>query len=108
LHKVDCMNSLDAFEGFWGSLEPGQPNLVLAADDAFSGTVAGTDGCNRLTGRWRLDGGVVRFTQMASTMMYCEGVDTWLSQAAFAEVPGKTMYVFNREGNAIGTLARSD
>lgn len=108
MHKVDCMNSLDAFEGFWGSEKPGQPNLVLAADDAFSGTVAGTDGCNRLTGRWRLDDGVVRFTQMASTMMYCEGVDTWLSQAASAEVRGKTMYVFDREGNAIGTLARSD
>lgn len=105
MHKVDCMNSLDAFESFWGSEKPGQPNLVLAADDAFTGTVAGTDGCNRLAGRWRLDGGVVRFTQMASTMMYCEGVDTWLSQAASAEVRGKTMYVFDRGGNSIGTLA---
>src|SRR5699024_9404716 len=102
------MNSLGAFEGSWGSLEPGQPNLVLAADDAFSGTVAGTDGCNRLTGRWRFDDGVVRFTQMASTMMYCEGVDTWLSAAASGEVRGKKMYVFNREGNAIGTLVRRD
>src|SRR5699024_12298675 len=102
------MNSLDAFEGSWGSEEPGQPNLVLAADDAFSGTAAGTDGCNRLTGPWRLDGGVVRLTQMASPMLSCEGVDPWLSQAASAEALEEPMYVLDCEGNARGTPALGD
>ncbi len=64
--------------GQWGGEEPGQPSLVLWA----GGRVSGSDGCNRLMGSWRAEGDGYLFSQMASTMMYCQGVDTWLSRRA--------------------------
>lgn len=96
------MNSMDSYEGTWGTDEPGQPHLKLDAD----GTVTGTDGCNRLMGKWTLGEGVIHFQQMVSTMMYCEGVDTWLSGAASAKVHGDSLLVFDRGGVEIGTLHR--
>ena len=49
----------------------------------------------------------MEFGQLASTMMFCEGVDTWLSQAATATRQGATLTVLNDAGTPIGTLKRS-
>ena len=96
------MNSNDFFKGTWGSSEPGQPHLVFAED----GAVSGSDGCNRLMGQWTVEDGVITFSQMASTMMYCEGVNTWLSEAAFAAVGDDGLKVFDVSGLEIGRLQR--
>ncbi|MGO1903299.1 META domain-containing protein [Corynebacterium casei] len=97
---MNSTENMDSYEGTWGSTEPGQPHLGLACD----GTVVGTDGCNRLMGKWTLEDGVIHFHQMVSTMMYCEGVDTWLSAAASARVHGNALHVYDRAGLEIGTL----
>lgn len=96
------MSGIESVVGTWGSATPGQPQLQIAED----GSVTGTDGCNRLAGKWALENEVVIFQQMISTMMYCEGVDTWLSGAASARVHGKALHVYDRAGQEIGTLER--
>lgn len=90
-------------EGTWGSTTQSSPNLTFAPD----GTVTGTDGCNRLTGSWSVDGDVVRIERLASTEMYCEGVDTWLSNASHVALEGTSLRVSDANGSRIGTLERS-
>ncbi len=86
--------------GTWGSEAQGQPNLTLAED----GTMSGSDGCNRLTANWKKAKSGVTFTPIASTLMACQGVDTWLKGAVSASVTGTTMTVKGAGGNTIGTL----
>lgn len=88
--------------GTWGSQDEGHPNLTFADDQ----TVSGNDGCNSLAGTWQLEGDVVTLGPLASTMMFCEGVDTWLSMAWTAQVVGSTLHVFDEDGSEIGTLSR--
>ena len=89
-------------EGTWGEEGDRLPQLVLEA----GGRLHGTDGCNRLVGGWTQDGAVVDFGQVASTMMYCADVDTWLAAMATGEVNGDALTILDRDGNEIGTLAR--
>ncbi|MDR4533102.1 META domain-containing protein [Glutamicibacter sp. PS] len=89
-------------EGTWGVKQRGEPWLQLAAE----GRILGNDGCNRLMGGWRVDGPGVRFEPLASTLMYCEGVDTWLSTAVTALVEDDELVVFDAEGREIGRLPR--
>ena len=91
--------------GAWGdTTTPTEPSLVLADD----GTLTGTDGCNRLSGGWSADGDTVTFDQVASTRMFCEGVDTWLSGLATATISGAEMTVLDASGAELGTLTRSE
>lgn len=89
--------------GHWGSTASGQPNLNIEDDGTFSGS----DGCNRLSGQGQIDGDEITFGSIASTMMACEGVDTWLGKAATGNVKGDTMTVLDDKGSTIGTLDRS-
>ena len=89
--------------GMWGSTASGQPNLNIENDGTFSGS----DGCNRLSGQGQIDGNEITFGSIASTMMACEGVDTWLGKAATGNVSGDTMTVLDDSGKTIGTLPRS-
>ena len=90
-------------EGSWGDTDNSSaPSLDFASD----GRVSGTDGCNRLMGFWTQDGAAVTLKDMASTLMACQGVDTWLSAAATAEIDGDTLALFNGNGDPIGTLQR--
>ena len=89
--------------GTWNGEGERAPSLDLTGD----GRVSGTDGCNRLMGSWRADGDTVTFGQVASTMMYCEGVDEWLKAMATARIDGDAMTVFDGEGVQIGTLTRA-
>lgn len=88
--------------GTWGSTAAQAPNLTFTED----GNVTGTDGCNRLTGSWTADGDTVEFGEIASTLMACVDVDTWLSGAKTATVDGDTMVVRDEGGSEIGTLER--
>ncbi|MHA2788806.1 META domain-containing protein [Corynebacterium sp. S7] len=89
-------------QGNWGSNEPQQPQLTLADD----GSLSGTDGCNRIIGSWELHDERVQLSPLATTMMFCEGVDTWLSNAATAEVKRETLHLYDEAGAEIGTLER--
>lgn len=93
--------------GTWGSTDEQRPNLVF--DD--EGGVTGTDGCNRLVGSWSVDGDSVILSDMVSTLMACEGVDTWLAGAASAKlIAGEDdeLQVFDKANKEIGTLERDD
>jgi len=77
-----------------------------------NGTYSGTDGCNQLGGNWNVDEEAVdqqliALDQMRSTKMFCEGVDTWLSQAASAELVDNNLGFSDSEGNTLGSLQRT-
>ena len=93
--------------GSWGSTEEQQPNLVF--DD--EGGVTGTDGCNRVVGSWSVEGDSVILSDLVSTLMACEGVDTWLGTAASAQfVAGEDdeLQFFDDADTKIGILERAD
>ena len=90
--------------GFWGTDEAGQPSLELGLD----GALAGTDGCNQLVGSWALADGQLKFLDVATTLMACEGVDTWLSGASFAFLQGGTMTIYAEDGTQLGQLERAE
>lgn len=92
-----------AVVGEWGSTASGKPNLNIENDGTFSGS----DGCNTLSGKGLIDGDEITFGPMASTLMACDDVDTWLSKAATGNVSGSTMTVLDDGGSTIGTLKRS-
>lgn len=89
--------------GVWGSQDAGQPYLELGSD----GTLTGNDGCNTLSGSWELSDGSVEFDDLASTMMACEGVDTWLSGADRAFLQAGVMTITDDDGTVIGQLSRA-
>ena len=90
-------------EGTWGNPEnTREPSLELHED----GRLTGTDGCNRLMGRWVLEDGAVRFQEVAMTMMACPDVDQWLASAASAVPTEEALLVYDGAGNEIGTLPR--
>ncbi|MFZ4895852.1 META domain-containing protein [Plantibacter sp. Mn2098] len=90
--------------GVWGTEDvQGQPYLTLAED----GTISGTDGCNRLIGTWTAEADTVAFGPIATTQMFCEGVDTWLSAAASGAYTEQQLTLYNASGAQIGTLERS-
>ena len=104
LALTGCSGSAASVVGSWGNTaQENEPSLEFT--DA--GEVFGTDGCNRLTGSYTEDGGVVTFGQLASTMMFCEGVDTWLGQAATGKVSGDTLTISDESGTEIGKLERA-
>lgn len=89
--------------GPWGDTsDSSAPSLELSSN----GDLTGTDGCNRLTGSYAADGTELTFTGVASTLIFCEDVDTWLSRLTSAKVSGDTMTVFDISGTEIGTLER--
>ncbi len=93
------------FVGTWGTPNvPGSPSLVLSSD----GMLSGTDGCNRLSGSWQDSNGVLTFPNLASTMMFCSGVDTWLSRAKSAMLKGENTLEFSDTSSVeIGSLPRN-
>lgn len=105
LTLTGCSSASASPVGSWGDASKrDQPSLELSED----GKVTGTDGCNRLMGGYSEEGGTVQFEQLASTMMYCEGVDTWLSKASSATVSGDTLTIADESGTEIGTLQRAN
>lgn len=90
--------------GQWGSpLKPNQPSLLLEQ----SGVLTGSDGCNRMMGSWSQDGSDVTLKDVATTMMFCDGVDTWLSTATRAELEGDTLVFFDGSDAEVGELTKN-
>lgn len=87
--------------GQWGGVPDGAPVLVFSGEGSFTGN----DGCNTLTGSWKQANDVVTLENMATTLMACEGVDTWLSRASTAKIEGMNLTVFDAQGGEIGVLA---
>ncbi|WP_104170046.1 MULTISPECIES: META domain-containing protein [unclassified Cryobacterium] len=107
LGLTGCSTGADSADvtGTWGTPDAsGTPGLELKADSS----VTGTDGCNRLVGTWSMSGDTVEFGTFASTLMACEGVDTWLGGASTATVAGSTMTIQDADGDEFGTLERAD
>jgi heat shock protein HslJ len=92
--------------GSWGDPdEAGEPYLEFSDD----GSVAGSDGCNQLVGTWTLESEQIVFSDLATTLMACEGVNTWLSAASTAVLEqddDDELRILNSEGVPIGTLDR--
>ena len=88
-------------------MQPSVPLKLPSLDLADDGSFSGTDGCNQLNGSWTVDeADHVQFEDVASTMMACEDVDTWLADLTEATVADDTMTVLGQDGNEIGTLER--
>lgn len=103
LALVACSQEAPSVLGQWGSPEVAQePALTFESD----GTLHGTDGCNNLMGNYTTEGSKVSFGGLASTMMFCEGVDDWLVRGHSATIDGDVLTVFDEAGKEIGSLAR--
>jgi heat shock protein HslJ len=79
------------------------PYLILQSDQK---RVAGSGGCNRLTGSYLLDGEQLTFAQMAGTMMACsQGMELEnafhdaLGKVARWRIDGKRLELFDAAGN---------
>jgi heat shock protein HslJ len=90
--------------GYWVEADtPTAPFLSMAADRTFTGN----DGCNTLRGTWSTtDDDATRFSDVASTRMACEGVDTWLSGLALGRVVAGVMTIQSADGTVLGQLTR--
>ena len=98
-----CAPATVQVSGTWGETsKQSAPSLELGTN----GALAGTDGCNQLVGEYEAKQDEVIFGEVASTMMFCEGVNTWLSGLATATVADNTMTIFDKNGDEIGTLKR--
>jgi heat shock protein HslJ len=92
--------------GTWSADAPQGAEVFLTFTD---GKVTGKDGCNNLMGSWSAGtGDSVVLSGLSSTMMYCEGVDTWLSKAVGLTLDGETAVVVDDTGTQIGTLIKRD
>src|SRR5215218_7183518 len=91
--------------GSWGDTsDTAEPSLTLDDD----GSLTGTDGCNRLSGSWRLeDDDLVYFDAVGSPRRACPDVDTWLKGLSQATISGSTMTISSADGAEIGQLERT-
>ena len=100
-----CASPAPSVVGDWGdSGDQREPSLTFEKDGKYHGPA----GCNRVSGSWQADGNIVDLGVMISTLMACEGVDTWLTNAKTAEVKGDTLVFVDENENEIGTLERED
>ena len=88
--------------GYWvEERTPESPFLSISADGTFSGN----DGCNVIRGSWEaVDDSAVQFSDIATTLMACEGVDQWLSQASLVRVRAGVLTVQDADGVVLGQL----
>jgi len=82
--------------------EQREPYLVLHGED---NRLAGSDGCNRLSGSYRVDGAAIGFGQVAATMMACpQGMEqarrftTALGATARYRIVGQHLELFDGTG----------
>lgn len=89
--------------GYWiESTKANAPFLSISAERKFSGG----DGCNALVGSWTIGtDGTTSFGHVVSTMMACEGVDTWLTGIASATATGSKMTILGADGSMLSTLS---
>jgi len=90
--------------GVWSESSSEESPYLSFSDD---GKVSGYDGCNQLGGSWEATADGIEFSDFAATQMFCEGVDTWLTAAASAEISGGEMTVLDGDGKKIGELEQT-
>ncbi len=115
-------NTLDGSSWILATLN-GQPAVkdTTVTLSFAAGKVAGTDGCNRYTGSYTVDGSNIKFGQLASTMMACpdpimkqaDAYQKALGQAAtyksdakqltLYDASGKELSVFNAQSNDLAS-----
>lgn len=88
--------------GTWVSTARGRPELVFEA----SGTVRGSDGCNRILSTYEATETGARIAPFVTTMMACIGVDQWLAGVAAVTLDNGVLRVADIAGDAIGELRR--
>ena len=81
-----------------------EPSITFERNGSFTGS----DGCNHLGGKWRMDGSVVELDDMAMTLIGCPDIDTWLSRAASAVIANDTIVFRDEREDEIGSLGRFD
>lgn len=59
-----------------------------------NGTVSGNSGCNNYNGSYELDGNNIKFGEIASTMMYCEGPASEVESNYLIALQNTDNYVF--------------
>ncbi|HEV7607123.1 MAG TPA: META domain-containing protein [Steroidobacteraceae bacterium] len=86
-------------------------NLVLQAQDQ---RVTGFAGCNSMMGSYVLNGGEIRFDQIGSTRMACEGrmeieqrYLAMFARAARWEITGTTLRLLDSAGKTVATFEAS-
>ena len=95
----------DALLGTWVVAQtfdsPEQPYIAFAEDNTWRAS----DGCNQVHGTWQVDAdGALTTTSGPQTMMACEGVDQWLSQAVQGRVQAGVMTLQSVDGTVLGQL----
>lgn len=84
----------------WGTPDAtGETSITFKAD----GSVSGSDGCNVVGGDWKESDDTIELT-LLSTMMYCEGVDMWLTESRTAELRGDRLVFLGEDGSEVGSL----
>ncbi|KAB1662390.1 META domain-containing protein [Pseudoclavibacter chungangensis] len=89
-----------------GTTEGPNGPVPVSLEFREGGGLGGNDGCNTLFGEWAPTGDGAVVERLASTLMFCFDVDTWLSGAHRVVVEGDRLLVYDDAGAHIGTLDR--
>jgi heat shock protein HslJ len=108
-------------EGAWKLVSYGDPaNPTPAAPDIDAsieikdGQVTGNVGCNGFGGKYKVDGNKITFSEVVSTLMFCEGPAgaqesatlAVLRESATYVLDGDTLTITSGDGSAAIVLAR--
>lgn len=72
----------------------GIPEDISVTARFENGTVSGNAGCNNYNGSYELDGNNIKFGEIASTMMYCEGPASEVESNYLIALQNSDNYVF--------------
>jgi heat shock protein HslJ len=108
-------------EGSWKLVSYGDPaNLTPAAPEVETsielkdGQVTGNVGCNGFGGKYEVDGNTIKFSEVMSTLMFCEGpvgeqelgTLAVLRESATYVLDGDILTITSQDGSAVVVLAR--
>ena len=88
--------------GTWAGTGDKPASLTLAED----GSLDGTDGCNRATGRYTVDGSQVSFILNPMTLKACLGVTVSFNGLDHGTVAGDSITLYTHDGTELTTLTR--
>jgi heat shock protein HslJ len=83
---------------------------------AQNSRLVGFSGCNRMFGAYRLDGDALKFAQVGSTRMACEGEDVMQLEASYLrmfdaveswQITGETLQLLDAQGRVLATFVGS-
>jgi heat shock protein HslJ len=106
-------NSADALLGAWvlesygtvGSLSPAVPDTEAGITFNEDGTLGGNSGCNGFGGNYTVEGNQVNFSEIVSTLMFCDEPIGGQEEAFFQVLTDTAMY--NVDGDTL-TITNND